>query len=172
MIDGVHTYVNPDGSWRLSHTTDDPAAFMLLDFGNDVLISSVVIWNRLGLRSDFDVNGSGWAEQIIGCTLSAISDDGITVFSQPIDKWQDIYKWEFGRDPRKPTKKPLKKPTMKPLKKTTTKPLKKPTKKPLKKPTTKPSIKPADNPSKKPTTKPLKKPTKKPSRKPSVRKPK
>jgi len=71
LIDGVHKEVNYYGSPRLAYTDNDPNAFMQLDFGRDVLISSVVLWNRL------DVSLS---KRILGCTLEIVKDWGSTVF--------------------------------------------------------------------------------------------
>ena len=63
---------------------------MLLDFGKDVLISTIVVWNRID---------DGRINRIIGCTLSIISNANITVFSQPFDKVQEAYEYDFGPRP-------------------------------------------------------------------------
>jgi len=66
-------------------------AFMQLDFKKDVSISSIVLWNLMQ---------SGQGIRMIGCTLSVVSNSGITVFSHSLNTVQVVYDWEFGPRPR------------------------------------------------------------------------
>jgi len=90
LIDGVHQSKQKNGTDRIPHTTNDASAYMQLDFGKDVVVSTIVLWNHL----DSGTN------RIVGCYLSAMDNAGTEIFSQIIDTTQDVYEWEFGPRPR------------------------------------------------------------------------
>jgi hypothetical protein len=90
LIDGVHQAYKPDGSYRLPHTAETPGAFMQLDFGKDVFLSSIVLWNLMECKT------AGCDHRIMGCTMLVINSAGITVFSQPISTVDIVYNWTFG----------------------------------------------------------------------------
>ena len=90
LTDGVHQTKKSDGTYRMSHTGNDLSGYMQIDFGKDVLISGIVLWNRLDMRQD----------GILGCTLLVIKNGGYTVFSRSLNTVEDFYDIGFGPRPR------------------------------------------------------------------------
>ncbi len=71
LIDGIHQEYRGywwEG-WRMPHTDNVRGNYMELDFGQDMLISTIVHWNRAIEAT----------ERILGCTLSIINNSGFTV---------------------------------------------------------------------------------------------
>jgi len=87
LIDGIHKEMKQDNSYRIPFTENDPFAYMQLDFGKDVNISSMVLWNLVN---------NDTSKRIVGCTLVITNDAGSIVFAHMFDILQDSYDWEFG----------------------------------------------------------------------------
>lgn len=86
LIDGVHQQYDTNGNLRLPQTMNASDAYMQLDFGEDIPISSLVIWNRQDCCSD----------RIIGTKVSIVNNAGSKVFGQVISTEQEVYYFHFG----------------------------------------------------------------------------
>ena len=93
LIDGVHEEFKTDGtSYRLPHTTNNPGVYMQLDFGRDVWISRIVIWNR-------NMGGMMAKERILGCTLWVYDSNMNGQLRDEIPTAVDVLKYEIFKIP-------------------------------------------------------------------------
>jgi len=90
LVDGVHSELDRYNNYRLPHTQNIVGSYMQLDFGKDVLISRIVIWNRV----------SSFSFRIIGCRLSITNNAGTGVLSQPINTVNSYYTFEWTAVPQ------------------------------------------------------------------------
>ena len=90
LIDGLHRQYTSSGDERLTQTNGSIGEYVQLDFGRDILISTVVLWNPRNPSSS-----------IVGCTLSVINNERVTTYSEKLmDEAMSVYEWEFGPRPR------------------------------------------------------------------------
>ena len=89
LIDGVHAKTDAGGNTRLPCTQDLSGSWMQLDFGKNVLISRIDVWNRVDCCSN----------RIIGTQFSVTNNAGTSLLSQNITVSQSIYNWYKGPQP-------------------------------------------------------------------------
>ena len=85
LIDGVHQGYNGSQP-RSPRTADSSGVFMQLDFGKDVMMSRIELWNQMDL----------YANQINGTLFTVTNNAGTVLISQAITVVQPSYKWLLG----------------------------------------------------------------------------
>ncbi len=86
MIDGAHQARDENGTSRLPQTKEVRNTHMQLDFGQDVAISTVLLWNRQDCCSN----------RIIGTKLSIFSNAGVEVFGQFMKMDDKVCHFQLG----------------------------------------------------------------------------
>ena len=88
LIDGVHQGYNGSQP-RIPRTVDSLDAYMQLDFGKDVMMSRIEVWNPTDL----------YANQINGTLFTVTNNAGTALISQALTVVQPSYKWLLGPQP-------------------------------------------------------------------------